>query len=136
MSQYKEIIYFLFIIGTILHTFALLRCQLLKYNIDIDFLSINKKNNLILNGWALSHLLLYIYIGYIYPNNYFVIIIMSLLWEYYEYLFSKDKIFMTKLYISICGEKDGKMQMLHNTYDPFINLFGYFIGNLFVIYKN
>lgn len=115
-------------VAILLHIFAFVRCTLNKYNINIDIMSMNKKNSKIFNGWALSHLLLYVYIGYHYPDNYLFVIIIGILWEIYEYNFSTNDIFINNIYIGLCGIEDGYHQMIHNIYDPFINLLGYYIG--------
>ena len=124
-----KILYFLFIVCIILHLFSFIRCTFLKFGINIDFLSYNKQNNLILNGWATSHFILYLIVGYLYPNEYLYVFSLGIIWEIYEYLFAKDKIFISNIYKFLCGEKDGIMQMVYNKYDPLINLVGYIIGN-------
>lgn len=96
-----------------------------KEYFDIDFLSFNKQNSQIFNGWALSHLILYTILGYYYPDEYLFIFIVGLLWEIYEFSYS---------YLDICKYiyrkllKTDKMYIVGNIYDPLINITGYLLG--------
>jgi len=65
------------------------------------------------------HIILYIIIGLIYPNDYFLIFIISIAWEYYEHLMFKYVIKKTNCNDIICFRIE----------DIFLNLFGYFIGS-------
>lgn len=67
-----------------------------KYSIDID-------------GWNISHLVLYFIIGLFIPNAHIYIIIISILWEIVEYILT----WRAKWIL-----------------DPVVNLFGYFLGTL------
>lgn len=65
------------------------------------------------------HIILYFIIGLIYPNNYFLIFIISIGWELYEHLMFKYVIKKTNCNDIICFRIE----------DIFLNLFGYFIGS-------
>lgn len=131
----KEILIICCILFIQLHLFALIRCFLLKYNIDINILGYNKDNNKLLNGWAFTHFFLYLLLGYFYPNEYLFLIIIGIIWEIYEYLYSIDKIFLSKIYKYFCG-KDGIYLILYNPYDPFINTVGCLFGVFLQSYLN
>jgi hypothetical protein len=125
-KKQNKILFILFFIAVIIHISIILRYYYDKYQyFDIDFLSFNKQNSLIFNGWALSHLILYIIIGYFFPNEYLFVFIIGLIWEIYEFSYS---------YLDICKNiyttllKTNKMYIVGNQYDPLINMIGYFIG--------
>jgi len=69
--------------------------------------------------WHLLHILLYILIGILYPNNYIIIILTSIIWEIIEH-------FIFKYIMKICNDKIcGRIE------DIFLNIFGYLLGHLF-----
>lgn len=75
--------------------------------------------------WHLLHLLLYIIIGLLMPNNYILIIIISILWETLEHISFKHIFYYCDSLI--CGRVE----------DIFLNTFGYIIGSyLTTLYKN
>lgn len=65
------------------------------------------------------HVILYIFIGLVYPNNYLLIFLISLTWELYEH-------FMFKYVIKLSNCKDIICLRIE---DIFLNLLGYFIGS-------
>lgn len=82
-----------------------------------------KINGILFNScvdyWHLLHIILYILIGLLYPNNYILILFISIIWELYEH-------FMFKYLIkkSNCTE----ISCLRIE-DIFLNLLGYYIGS-------
>ena len=69
--------------------------------------------------WSIVHILLYILIALFIPNNWWFAIIISILWEIYEYimsLLSKDEYYHEVL--------------INRITDIGFNLIGYYIGNL------
>lgn len=114
------------IIAIIIHVFVLIRFFFDKLSINLDILALNKQNSIIFNGWALSHLILYIFIGYYYPDEYLFVFIVSILWELYEYSYMYIN-FFKNIYYKIL--KTEKMYILGNPYDPLINIIGYYIGS-------
>ena len=44
--------------------------------------------------WALSHVLLYMVLGYMYPNRLFILLILGILWEIFEVKIGKIKLEM------------------------------------------
>lgn len=125
-NKRKNILNILFIIGILLHFFGLLRIIFNNYKINIDILSYNKDKSLLFNGWTLSHLLLYIYIGYKYPDEYLFIFIIGLLWELYEFSYDYIDFFKNIVFKLL---KTNKLYILGNPYDPLVNIIGYFIGS-------
>ncbi len=71
--------------------------------------------------WSIIHTLLYILIGLFIPNNWWFAIIISILWEIYEYimsLFTQDEYYHEVL--------------INRITDIGFNLFGYYIGSIIV----
>lgn len=125
-EKQTRILIILFYVALFIHITVLLRYYYdNKEYFDIDFLSFNKQNSQIFNGWALSHLVLYTILGYYYPNEYLFVFIVGLLWEIYEFSYS---------YLNICKYiyrtllKTDKMYIVGNIYDPLINMVGYLFG--------
>jgi len=84
----------------------------------------NKKvNGIIFNGcidkWHILHIILYILIGLLYPNNYFLILVISIIWELHEHIFFKYIIKKSQCKEISCLRIE----------DIFLNLIGYFIGS-------
>ena len=69
--------------------------------------------------WHLLHIVLYILIGLLYPNDYILILIISIIWELYEH-------FMFKYLIKKSNCNEFSCLRIE---DVFLNLFGYFIGS-------
>jgi len=80
-------------------------------------------NGVLFNGcldfWHIAHILLYILVGILYANNYILILVISIIWEFYEHLMFK---YLIKK--SNCNELS-----CMRIEDIFLNLFGYFIGS-------
>lgn len=80
-------------------------------------------NGICFNGcfdlWHITHILLYIIIGIIYPDNYLLIFIISIIWEFYE-----DYMFKYIIKNSNCNDI-----ICLRFEDIILNLFGYFIGS-------
>lgn len=69
--------------------------------------------------WHLLHVVLYILIGLLYPNDYTLILIISIIWELYEH-------FMFKYLIKKSNCNEFSCLRIE---DVFLNLLGYFIGS-------
>lgn len=69
--------------------------------------------------YHILHVLLFIQIGILYPNNYLIIFLLSILWELYEDL-------MFKFVIKKSNCNDFTCLRIE---DIFLNLLGYFIGS-------
>ena len=78
----------------------------------------------------LNHFILYFIIGLYYPNKYIIIIIISLVWEIFEYILSTNK---TLYYIAkkywIFPEKYWNENIYNKIIDIIINLCGYYVGS-------
>jgi hypothetical protein len=83
-----------------------------------------KINGVIFNGcldyWHVAHVILYILIGLLYPNDYLFVLVISIIWEVYEH-------FMFKYIIKKSNCNENSCLRIE---DIFLNLFGYFIGSL------
>ena len=71
------------------------------------------------NYWSIIHILLYTIIALFIPNKWWLIIIISIIWEIYEYIMSK--IYDNKYY----GEV-----IMNRIFDIGFNLLGYYIGSI------
>jgi len=82
-----------------------------------------KINGLIFNGcldiWHYSHIILYILIGLLYPNDYLFVFIISIIWELYEH-------FMFKYLVKKSNCNENSCLRIE---DILLNLLGYFIGS-------
>jgi len=82
---------------------------------------------------SLFHFIIYLIIGKYYKNNYMIIILISLLWEQFEYIISRNSFIRTTIEefwpIPSSMWKDSKS---HSLIDIFINLLGYHIGNKYL----
>ena len=75
------------------------------------------------NAWSIVHVLWYILFALFIPNNWWFIIIISIIWELFEYIMSNHKYFDESIMNRIC--------------DIIFNLIGYYIGSiLYAILKN
>ena len=72
-----------------------------------------------INLYTILHLLIYIIIGYYYPNKWLHIIIISFLWEIFEYIVHK---FNSNSFF--------KESSTNKIFDIIINLVGYYLGNI------
>jgi hypothetical protein len=82
-----------------------------------------KINGILFNGcfdiWHYSHIILYMLIGLLYPNDYLFVLIISIIWEVYEH-------FMFKYLIKKSECNDLNCLRIE---DVLLNLLGYFIGS-------
>lgn len=69
-----------------------------------------------LDVWHISHVLLWINIGLLYPRHYTFIFMISILWETFEHFFFKYQCGKTPVF---CGRLE----------DILLNMLGYYIGN-------
>jgi hypothetical protein len=96
-------------------------------NRDNDCLIGNKKkvNGVCFKGcidiYHISHILTYIIVGLLYPNNYLLVLIVSIGWELYEH-------YMFKYYVKGSGCND---ILCLRVEDILLNLIGYYIGSKF-----
>lgn len=123
----------LIIIGLFL-TFCWFSNENLNDNSQCIIGYIKKSNGIFYNGcldiFHILHLILYIIIGIIYPNNYGLILLISILWELYENFMFKYFVKKSKCKNIICLRFE----------DIILNIIGYYIGtniyNHYHSYKN
>jgi hypothetical protein len=70
-------------------------------------------------NWSIVHILLYILIALFIPNNWWFAIIISIMWELYEYIMSK--IYNNDFYAEV---------IINRVCDIIFNLIGYYIGSV------
>jgi hypothetical protein len=79
---------------------------------------------------SLSHLITWVAIGYYFPNNYLYALLLSILWELFEYMIVKVDVLydLTKKYWFI-PEKYWNETIYNKILDVVINMIGYYIGS-------
>ena len=136
-NEYIEISFYMGITAFIIIVYSWIRCK--NKNLK-DPLSLNlfglKNNPLsgVLDGWSISHFILYFLFGLYYPTKINFIIGMGVLWELFEYLTSNSDIEILSSIrgISRCNIKsndnvDGDW-FYAKWSDVFVNAFGAFLG--------
>lgn len=43
------------------------------------------------DGWSVAHFLLYMYVGYCYPDSFFMSMFIGILWELFEHYYGKNR---------------------------------------------
>lgn len=93
----------------------------IKYDIlskNYNFTNIKLLNNY-LNGWALSHFMLFFILTYIYPSEWKFLIIAGIIWEIIEYALSM------KNFNYICNNKNKYYNFWYAQYEDIImNILG------------
>jgi hypothetical protein len=86
-------------------------------NIPIDILSI-------------SHLIIWITIGYYFPKHYYYALLLGILWELFEYMVVNVNTFyvLAKTYWFV-PEKYWNEKIYNSILDIIINMAGYYIGS-------
>jgi hypothetical protein len=78
----------------------------------------------------INHFAIYNYIGYIYPDNYCVPIILSILWEIFEIiLVSFNPVYEKISKLWVVPEKYWNEHSLHKMIDIVVNCSGYYVGS-------
>ncbi len=79
---------------------------------------------------TLNHLLLYVIIGYVYPNSYYLALLLSILWEIFErYIVYNKKLYMFVKKYWFVPEKYWNEININSIIDIFVNMVGYYIGS-------
>ena len=79
---------------------------------------------------TLIHLLIWIIIGYFFPNYYLIALLLGILWELFEYMIVRvNKLYvLTKTYWFV-PEKYWNERIYNKIIDIIINMIGYYIGS-------
>jgi hypothetical protein len=79
---------------------------------------------------TLIHLLIWVTIGYFFPNHYLIALLLGILWELFEYMIVKVDIFyvLAKKYWFI-PEKYWNERIYNTIIDIIVNMIGYYIGS-------
>ena len=83
---------------------------------------------------SLNHFLIYFSFGLFFKNQYKLIILLSILWEIFEYIISHidyTRNFLIKYWF--VPEKYWNEPLYNKLYDILINMLGYIIGNIMFI---
>lgn len=89
-----------------------------------------ESNSKLFDLMMINHFIIHFVIGYIIPNNYLLCIIISILWEVFEYFITTWDIsyYFFKKYWPI-PEYYWNEKFRHKISDLFINLIGYYFGS-------
>jgi len=97
---------------------------------DINMNHSENNTNKPIDFSTLMHLIIWITIGYYFPNNYLLALLLSILWELFEYMIVKVNIFyvFTKKYWFV-PEKYWNEKIPNTIIDIITNMIGYYIGS-------
>ena len=86
---------------------------------------------------SLIHFLLWLAFGYIFPNKYLIVILLSILWELFEYMIVKVDVLynLTKKYWFV-PEKYWNEPIYNKIVDMIFNILGYSVGCYIFYYTN
>jgi hypothetical protein len=78
----------------------------------------------IINEYTFYHFLLYLIFGIVIKNKYKLFLIIGIIWEIFEYIFSGNKFFFNLL-----GKEYFNKSYINKIIDIIFNILGYYIGN-------
>ena len=78
----------------------------------------------IINEYTFYHFVLYLIFGIIIKNKYKLFLIIGIIWEIFEYIFSGNKFFFKLL-----GKEYFNKSYINKIIDIIFNILGYYIGN-------
>ena len=128
--DYKYFLYFLCVISLIIY-YGNYRCKHLKKHKDILEFSLFKNSNKYgLDGWSITHLLFYFFIGFLYPNTFIISMVMGLIWELIEtYIgYYKPEYIRGYGFCKLTGNKY-KVWWYGKWSDIIINITGFLLGS-------
>ena len=136
-NEYLEIFLYMSIVAFIIIIYSWIRCnnKNLKDPLSLHLFEVkNTPLSGVLDGWSISHFILYFLFGLYYPTKINFIIGMGILWELFEYFTSNSNI---EILSSIRGISRCKIKSNENVNgdwfyaklsDVFVNAFGAFLG--------
>jgi hypothetical protein len=91
---------------------------------------VNHNTNKPIDILTIIHLLIWIIIGYFFPNYYLIALLLGILWELFEYMLVRVNILyvLTKNYWFV-PEKYWNEEIYNKFIDIIINMIGYYIGS-------
>ncbi len=109
------------------------RCKYIKKNEDILEFSLWKNSNKGgIDGWSLSHFLLYLAYGFLYPNTFVLTTLLGILWEFFEcYLGITKPKFMSEFGFCMPAKSGNKQKVwwYGKPVDIIVNSLGFITGN-------
>lgn len=90
------------------------------------------------DGWAVTHMLFWALLGFIYPGRYFQCLVVSMLWESFEHAMGTTKLALSGKRLQVVGATDEYGNPIEDkdafwygrfVSDPFFNLMGYILGS-------
>jgi hypothetical protein len=82
-----------------------------------------------LDGWSVSHLIFYGFIGYLYPDYLITVMICGILWEIFEFCYGYYKPNYLKIFDN-CITTDQKEKWWYGKFsDLIVNLLGFIVGS-------
>jgi hypothetical protein len=81
-----------------------------------------------IDGWSMTHFVLFLFLGYLFPGNFLFVLILGACWEFVEYLVGKNnKKIMNGIPCNLFKLKQDQW-WYGKVSDLFINLLGYLVG--------
>ena len=97
--------------------------------------SYKKSNSKLFDLMIINHFLIYFILGYLIPNNYLLCIILSILWELFEYFMTTwDTSYNLLIKYWPIPEYYWNEKFEHKIMDIFVNLLGYYFGSNYRYY--
>ena len=92
MNKQLKYLILIYIIVALLATSSVIVRKNVKT--DLKFMKLSILNNKC-NNWCLSHLIMYIFLGFYAPKYWYISIILSILWEFTELYLEKFNIYIS-----------------------------------------
>lgn len=133
----KDNFYYLYFVicVSIIFLYARYRCfNLQNYKDPLEKTFYNKFN---IDGWSITHLLFFLFIGYLYPNTFLLSFLFGIIWELFETYIGiyEPSIFKNWGFCESKNKKIKKKWWYGKISDPIINSIGFFIGSYLLINK-
>lgn len=119
-----QILFVFFIVILVIKAYGILLCM---SNLEKDPLEI-KPIIWDIDGWSMTHFVLFLFLGYLFPGNFLFVLILGSLWELLEYWVGKNNKKIMNGVICNLQKLNQEEWWYAKISDLFINLLGYVIG--------
>jgi hypothetical protein len=109
--------------------------KIIKLYIMLNNFSYKKSNSKLLDLMIINHFIIYFILGYFIPHNYLLCIIISILWEVFEYFITYwDVSYNLLIKYWPISERHWNEKLEHKIMDILVNLLGYYFGSNYRYY--